>query len=65
MMGCSTYICFRQPARLSSALPQPLVYDSKALMGTSHDFLVRECDAFRGLCGCSGDSANEEEVREV
>lgn len=34
-------------------------------MGTSHDFLVRECDAFRGLCGCSGDSANEEEVREV
>ena len=34
-------------------------------MSPSHDFLFMECNAFRGLCGCSGGSANEEVVSEV
>ena len=33
-------------------------------MSPGHDFLFMQCNAFRGLCGSSGDPADEDVVRE-
>lgn len=64
MMGWSTYICFQATETLVFCFTTASCL-CKALMSPGHDFLFMECNAFRGLCGCSGDWANEEVVSEV